>query len=163
MLRVGASLTDRVECYLIGLGEIQSLSVILSLTENHALIEQGLAMNTTTPTVPEPAKPLPTAPEVAQMIGAAVHNSSSNVIMTDAQLKEISGRDKLREGFVQPVLDALNAAGFTSTRSNGITTVLVPKHDAISLSEALEISREAQNEGWRQTPGGESNDVMFEK
>lgn len=112
---------------------------------------------------PEPTKPLPTAPEVAQIIGAAVHNSSSNVIITDAQLKEISGRNKLREGFVQPVLDALNSAGFTSSRSNGITTVLVPKHDAISFSEAIRISREAQNDGWRQTPGGEKNDVMREE
>lgn len=127
----------------------------------------------TTPTTLEPAeadmslakstKPLPTAPEVAQVIGAAVHNSSSNVIITDAELKEISGRDKLREGFVQPVLDALNATGFTSSRSNGITTVLVPKHDAIPFRRALGISREAQIDGWRQTPEGASSDVMPDK
>jgi len=110
-----------------------------------------------------PPKVLPTASEVAQIIGAAVHNSSSNVILTDADLKALSERDKLREGFIQPVLDALNSAGFASSRSNGITTVLLPKHDAIPFSEALEISREAQEDGMRLVPGGAASDVMQEK
>ena len=93
-----------------------------------------------------------TAEETARGIAAAVHNSMQAVTIANNELKEFAERKRLKEGFIAPVVQMLEGAGFTCNRTKFGMTVSKPPEDTIPFSEALEISREAQRENWRSSP-----------
>lgn len=103
-----------------------------------------------------------TAEETARGIAAAVHNSMQAVTIANSELKKFADRKRLKEGFVAPVLQMLEGAGFTCNRTKFGVTVSKPPEDTIPFTEALEISREAQREGWRSGPSAGSSDPMYE-
>ncbi|WP_452660880.1 hypothetical protein [Sphingomonas hankookensis] len=103
-----------------------------------------------------------TAEETARGIAAAVHNSMQAVTIANAELKEFAERKRLKEGFVAPVVQMLEGAGFTCNRTKFGMIVSKPPEDTIPFHAALEISREAQAEGWRSGSSVGSNDPMYE-
>ncbi len=103
-----------------------------------------------------------TAEETARGIAAAVHNSMQAVVIANQDLKKFAERKRLKEGFVAPVVQILEGEGFTCNRNKFGMTVSKPADETIPFAEALEISREAQTEGWRQGPSVGSSDPMYE-
>ncbi len=111
----------------------------------------------------EPTETKPTATDVAVEIATLVHNSGQAVSLTNADLKEISGREKLREGFKKPIIDMLLESGHPVTV--GQTAIIVaprPENERpLTLEEARAENAEAQQTGVRNNPnGGQSWDVI---
>ena len=99
---------------------------------------------------------LPTAQEVGANIYTLVHNSGPGAVLSlaDEQLREFAGRQRLhvslRDGIISHVIFLEGEA----TRTKGVTDFRIPSESIrLTLDEAVELSREAQETGVRSTPG----------
>ncbi len=105
----------------------------------------------------------PSAGDVAGIIGATVYNAGKTTTITNAEIKVVANRDKLREGLRKPIIDALQRSGYAVVAATDAITVSPPPETErpLSFSEARADSEEAVKNGMRQHPsGGVSSDVM---
>ena len=108
-------------------------------------------MSDQTPVEP---KTLPTPAKIAEKIAVAAHNAGQPIRLDDAGWREVSKREKLREGLKQNVRDELSAIGCAHTK-RGVADVVYPAaEETLTIKEALVISAEAQEDGARPVPGG---------
>lgn len=95
---------------------------------------------------------LPTANDVALKLMAPVFNAARPVRVTDAEMRDLAGREKLREGFRRPVIEHLRGNGYEVQELAGAVVITPPKDDApsaISLSHAMAESEDAIEQGRR--------------
>jgi hypothetical protein len=111
-----------------------------------------------------PVKPktLPTPAEIAEKIAVAAHNAGQPIRLDDAGWREVSEREKLREGLKQSVRDKLSTRGCPVTKQGAADIVRPPAEETLTFAQAQAVSVEAQEDGTRPIPGGVSSDVAYD-
>jgi hypothetical protein len=112
---------------------------------------------------PVETKTLPTPAEIAGKIAIAAHNAGQPILLDDAGWREVSERDKLREGLKQSVRDELTALGCPITKQGAADIVRPPAEETLTFAQAQALSAEAQEDGARSIPGGVSSDVLYDR
>lgn len=111
-----------------------------------------------------PSSDTPMTPQqTAGDIGAIVWNASRPTEVTYSDIKDIAKREKLREGFVAPMIDHLRSCGFKVDRSIG-SVVITPPEDkprTITLNEARERHQDALESGMRSVSDAVSSSDVF--
>jgi hypothetical protein len=101
--------------------------------------------------------------DVAQEIIVTTHNSGNSVLVSKNDLKSIGNRSRITEGFVAPLIMAIESCGFTVERKGSASfSVSSPPDGPIPFKSAKAESVEAQNTGMRHVCGGSSSDVLGE-
>lgn len=95
---------------------------------------------------------LPDAFDVAKKLMVPVFNAARPVRVSHEEMRDLSGREKLREGFKRPVIEHLRGNGYEVQELPGAVVIIPPRDEvpqAISLSEAIAESEDAIEQGQR--------------
>lgn len=106
----------------------------------------------------EDDKRLPDPFEVARKIMVPVFNAARPVRVSHEEIRDLSEREKLREGFKRPVIEQLRGNGYEVQELPGAIVITPPKDEvprAISFAEAMAESDDAIEQGRRRVDARE--------
>lgn len=96
-----------------------------------------------------PQNYFPTAIEVSERLAQIIFNSRKTVKITLQNIKELSNRRRIKEGFLKIILDNLTYRGFAWKRDPLSFYITFIENNYISYEDALEADYYARSSGNR--------------